>query len=128
MKKTPVKGTNDYLPREAALRDHLKKTILDIYTENGFEHIYTPAIEDAENLDKSEGGENLSLIFNILKRGEKLDKLIEEGAETLLKLINRIDEDVMKAPAFRMVLTGTGTYAYQRKDGIFTVPIGCLRD
>lgn len=79
MKKTPVKGTNDYLPREAALRDHLKKTILDIYTENGFEHIYTPAIEDAENLDKSEGGENLSLIFNILKRGEKLDKLIEEG-------------------------------------------------
>lgn len=79
MKKTPVKGTNDYLPREAAIRDHLKKTILDIYTENGFEHIYTPAIEDAENLDKSEGGENLSLIFNILKRGEKLDKLIEEG-------------------------------------------------
>ena len=79
MKKTPVKGTNDYLPREAALRDHLKNTILEIYTENGFEHIYTPAIEDAENLDKSEGGENLSLIFNILKRGEKLDKLIEEG-------------------------------------------------
>lgn len=34
----------------------------------------------------------------------------------------------MKAPAFRMVLTGTGTYAYQRKDGIFIVPTGCLRD
>lgn len=34
----------------------------------------------------------------------------------------------MKAPAFRMVLTGTGMYAYQRKDGIFTIPIGCLRD
>ena len=79
MKKTPVKGTNDYLPREAALRDYLKKTILDVYTKNGFEHIYTPAVEDAENLDKSEGGENLSLIFNILKRGDKLDKLIEEG-------------------------------------------------
>ena len=56
------------------------------------------------------------------------DKLIEEGTETLLKLINRIDEDVMKAPAFRMVLTGTGTYVYQRKDGIFIVPTGCLRD
>ena len=79
MKITPVKGTNDYLPREAALRDYLKKTILDIYTENGFEHIYTPAIEDAENLDKSDGGENLSLIFNILKRGDKLDKVIAEG-------------------------------------------------
>lgn len=56
------------------------------------------------------------------------DKLIEEGAETLLKLANKINEDVMKAPAFRMVLTGTGTYAYQRKDGIFIVPIGCLRE
>lgn len=79
MKTTPVKGTNDYLPGEAAVRDYLKKTILDIYTENGFEHIYTPAIEDAENLDKSEGGENLSLIFNILKRGDKLEKAIESG-------------------------------------------------
>ena len=79
MKITPVKGTNDYLPGEAAIRDHLKKTILDIYTENGFQHIYTPAIEDAENLDKSEGGENLSLIFNILKRGDKLEKVIGEG-------------------------------------------------
>ena len=79
MKKTPVKGTNDYTPREAALRDRLKQTILDVYVKNGFEHIYTPAVEDSENLNKSEGGENLSLIFNILKRGDKLDKLIEEG-------------------------------------------------
>ena len=46
----------------------------------------------------------------------------------LLKLINIIDEDIMKAPAFRKVLNGTGTYAYQRKDGIFIVPTGCLRD
>ena len=68
MKITPVKGTNDYLPREAALRDFLQQTILDVYVENGFEHIITPAIEDAENLSKSDGGENLNLIFNILKK------------------------------------------------------------
>ena len=79
MKTTPVKGTNDYLPREAALRDFLQQTILDVYIENGFEHIITPAIEDAENLSKSEGGENLNLIFNILKRGDKLDKVIDAG-------------------------------------------------
>lgn len=79
MKITPVKGTNDYLPREAALRDFLQQTILDVYVENGFEHIITPAIEDAENLSKSDGGENLNLIFNILKRGDKLDKVIEAG-------------------------------------------------
>lgn len=79
MKATPVKGTSDYLPKETALRDFLQRTILDVYVENGFEHIITPAIEDAENLSKSEGGDNLNLIFNILKRGEKLEKVIEDG-------------------------------------------------
>lgn len=77
MKTGTVKGTNDYLPKEVLLRDYLQNTILNIYINNGFEHIITPAIEDAENLDKSEGGENLNLIFKILKRGDKLTKAIE---------------------------------------------------
>jgi hypothetical protein len=36
----------------------------------------------------------------------------------------------MKAPAlsFLMVLTGLGNYAYRRPDGIYVVPLGCLRD
>lgn len=55
------------------------------------------------------------------------EKLIEEGAEVLQKLEKKIDTDRMNSPAFKMVLTGTGDYAYQRKDGIFVVPIGCLK-
>lgn len=79
MKIKSVKGTNDYLPEQARIRDYLQNKILEVYTENGFEHIITPAIEDAENLDKSEGGENLNLIFKIMKRGNKLTKAIESG-------------------------------------------------
>ncbi len=79
MKITPVKGTNDYLPEEAALRDRLQGIILETYKNHGFEHIITPAIEDAENLDKSDGGDNLNLIFKIMKRGEKLTSAIEAG-------------------------------------------------
>lgn len=77
MKISTVKGTNDYLPREAALRDFLQNTILEVYQANGFERIMTPVIEDAENLDKSDGGDNLNLLFKIIKRGEKLNKALE---------------------------------------------------
>ena len=34
----------------------------------------------------------------------------------------------MKEPSFLMVLTGIGSYAYKRKDGVLVVPIGCLKD
>lgn len=53
---------------------------------------------------------------------------IEKGAETLKHLAEVIDTDKMKAPAFLMVLTGIGQYAYRRPDGVFVVPIGCLKD
>ena len=57
------------------------------------------------------------------------DKLIEEGAENLVRLENTIDVDKMKSPSFKMVLTGVGKYAYQRpQDGVYVVPIGCLKD
>ena len=55
------------------------------------------------------------------------DKAIEEGKYTLNKLAENIDYNLMKKPSFKMVITGTGKYAY--KDGdTFIVPIGCLKD
>lgn len=81
MKITTVKGTNDYLPEEVRLRDYLQTQILNTYIDAGFERIMTPAVEDIENLDKSDGGDNLNLIFKILKRGDKLTKAIESGDE-----------------------------------------------
>jgi len=56
------------------------------------------------------------------------DKLIEEGAENLKKFSKKIDTNKMKVPSFLMVLTGTGKYAYRREDGVYVVPIGCLKN
>ena len=82
MKSTPVKGTRDYLPKEVEIRDYLQNVIAETYRDAGFVRITTPIIEDAVNLDKSEGGENLNLIFRVLKRGKKLSSALEKGDVT----------------------------------------------
>ena len=56
------------------------------------------------------------------------DSLINEGANTLKKLENKIDITKMNNPAFLLVLTATGKYAYKREDGVYVVPIGCLKN
>lgn len=56
------------------------------------------------------------------------EKLINDGASTLLELQSQIDTDKMKAPSFLMVLTAVGDYAYMRTDGVMVVPIGCLKN
>lgn len=56
------------------------------------------------------------------------DDLIKEGAKALKDLAGKIDTEKMKEPSFMMVLVGVGTYAYRREDGVFVVPIGCLKD
>lgn len=56
------------------------------------------------------------------------ETLIEEGAETLKALKNKLDTTKMKKPSFMMVLVGIGNIAYRRDDGVYVVPIGCLKD
>lgn len=92
MKINTVEGTNDYLPQEVVLRDYIQNKILEVYKSNGFTRIMTPAIEDIENLDKSDGGDNLNLIFKILKRGDKLAAALKtENPQELSDLGLRYD-------------------------------------
>ena len=53
---------------------------------------------------------------------------INKGAETLKSLSSQINTDKMSTPSFLMVLTGIGNYAYKRNDGVYVVPIGCLKN
>ena len=81
MKINPVKGMKDFLPEEMRVRDYVQAQILKTYRDSGFERISTPVMEDMENLDKSDGGDNLNLIFKVLKRGDKLNEALASGNE-----------------------------------------------
>ena len=54
-------------------------------------------------------------------------KEIEEAATHLLKLKDKVNTEKMHEPSFLMILTGT-EIAYRRKDGVYVVPLGCLKN
>ena len=56
------------------------------------------------------------------------DNLIKEGIASLKTLAGKIDTTRMKKPSFLMVLTAAGPYAYRNEEGVYVVPIGCLKD
>ncbi len=72
LKKKPVTGMKDIMPREMEIRNYVMQLIRDTYGMFGFSNIETPCVEHIENLSSKQGGENEKLIFKILKRGEKL--------------------------------------------------------
>ncbi len=80
MKKKPVTGMKDILPREMEIRDYCIGLIKETYKSFGFCSVETPCVEHIENLSSKQGGENEKLIFKILKRGEKLK--LDEAKET----------------------------------------------
>ncbi len=72
LKKKPVTGMKDILPREMEIRDYVIGLMKETYRSYGFLPIETPCVEHIENLCSKQGGDNEKLIFKILKRGEKL--------------------------------------------------------
>ena len=53
---------------------------------------------------------------------------IKAGATNMIELAEKIDTDKMPTPSFMAVIIAVGKYAYRRQDGVYVIPIGCLRD
>lgn len=51
---------------------------------------------------------------------------VDEGAASLRALANKIDQTIMGAPAF-LAVVHAGRYAGKRDDGVYAVPLGCLK-
>ena len=56
------------------------------------------------------------------------ERATEEGASSLLSLSRKIDTDKTGSPSFLAVITGIGDFAYIRKDGVYVIPIGSLKN
>jgi histidyl-tRNA synthetase len=87
----PPRGMRDFLPVEKATRDQLLGKILASYRSFGFQEIETPALENIERLTSSDGGDNESLAFRVLKRGEELEQALGQSADQLSDLGLRYD-------------------------------------
>lgn len=91
-KVLPAKGFRDFAPAQKRVKESLIARIRDRYLKYGFEEIETPAAEPIEHLRGSEGGENLAMIFEIMRRGLTPDDLrAAEAPEALCDLGLRYD-------------------------------------
>lgn len=77
----PIRGTNDYMPKEAKIREIVRQKILTSYQNNGYNLITTPILENLELLNMSDGGDNLKLMFKTVKRRDKLNLTKENLTE-----------------------------------------------
>ncbi|MCI8320033.1 MAG: histidine--tRNA ligase [Dorea sp.] len=84
LKKKPVTGMKDMMPKEMEIRDYVIHLIKETYKTFGFVSMETPCVEHIENLCSRQGGDNEKLIFKILKRGEKLKLGEAESEEDLV--------------------------------------------
>lgn len=53
--------------------------------------------------------------------------LVESGVKSLNRVERKLDTVKMNPPSFKMIIVGVGKYAYRRKDGIYVVPLTCLK-
>ena len=81
MKKKPVTGMKDILPREMEIRDYVISQIKETYKTFGFSSMETPCVEHIENLSSNQGGETEKLIYKILNRPHKLSAAIPKEKE-----------------------------------------------
>jgi histidyl-tRNA synthetase len=116
MNVNPVRGTRDFLPNEVVIRDYVKNEILKTYQDYGFQKISTPILEDVNRLLSSDGGENLSLVFKVLKRGQKLNLEKED-----LKEIDLVDIGL------RYDLTLPLSRYYANNQSMIRLPFKCIQ-
>jgi histidyl-tRNA synthetase len=72
-----AKGTRDFLPRDLVRRNRVFSLLRETFEHHGYEPLETPAVENTSVLEGKYGQEGDRLLFRILKRGESLEKAVQ---------------------------------------------------
>ena len=113
-------NTMGFLFENLAIRD------LRVYADSLFGDVYH--YRDSSNLECDAVVHLRNGKYGLIEIKLGGDTHIEAGAKTLRNLASKIDQVKMKDPSFLMVLCGIAPFAYKRKDGVFVVPISCLKE
>ena len=74
----PLSGMRDFLPLDVLRRNYVIDVIERVYQSHGFEPLETPSMERLDTLLGKYGEEGDQLIFRILKRGDKLQRALDD--------------------------------------------------
>ncbi len=85
------RGTRDLLPKQMAQREYIIETLKSAFRSYGFLPIETPALEKLETLTGKYGEEGDRLIFKILPRGDKFEKVFQ-AEDVRQQLGNSLEE------------------------------------
>lgn len=102
IKTTPVKGTNDILPKDCELRQTVINKILEVYKKNGFLQVQTPILENPSLLTLGDTGDNQKMMFKTIKRGAKLNFALEKSNLTESDLVEEGLRYDLTVPLSRM--------------------------
>ena len=93
----------DFLPADVRKREYVIGVIKSVYQSYGFEPLETPAVENIETLMGKYGEEGNQLIFQILKRGEKLQESKKLGVSEDSRLADLALRYDLTVPLARVV-------------------------
>lgn len=123
LKINPADLLNDmksfgYFFEDFAIRD------LSVYAEaigGELKHYRDSSGQEVDAIVELENGEYCAVEIKIAS-----EKNIEDGISSLLSFEQKMRASELKAPLFKMILTSHG--ACYQKDGVYIVPITCLKD
>jgi len=119
----PLSGMRDFTPYEVQLRDWATQKITQTYEKYGFTKIETPCLENLALLKRGEGGENLQLIFEVVKRGDKLEKVLSQAHAQNAK----VDRNQLTDMGLRFDLTVPLVRFYCQNQGTLPTPFKAIQ-